>query len=515
MTLAEPKRAIARADGSREIGLGHLMRSLTLLQELRRRGWSASLATRRQGDTDVFAAGPVAALMEEIEIIQVPADREFGPRDVSDECENNIVIFDHYGLDAAFETTFAERGFCRVVMDDLADRRHDCEFLVNPAIDSNKEPYRDLVPPACRLLTGAQFVILRPEFLTCREKSLGRDRTAIREIIVSLGATDTAGLTLPVLNALAKVRFEIPSFAVSVMTSSAAANIQEIRAFLAEAPNDWRLLLDATNVGETLAGADLAIGTFGGSSWERACLGVPTIAIAVAANQNANCDKFEEANAVIALSADADFSENLVDSLRALNRSPERLSRMSAAAASFCDGLGCGRIADLLEAYLDEQPADAAKSRRAKVSLRAARPDDCSLLYGWQCHPDTRRYAREAQPPSWEQHCRWFEGRIARDDDRFMVMETAGQPVGVVRLDAHGNSGELEVSIYLSPDHYGKGYAQAGLRAAQALSPETPLMAFIKPENTRSLKLFARVGFQQVRDNWFRLPPAKRKPAEN
>jgi UDP-2,4-diacetamido-2,4,6-trideoxy-beta-L-altropyranose hydrolase len=513
--VAEPKRAIARADGSREIGLGHLMRSLALLQELRRRGWAASLATQRHSDTDVFAAGPVAALMEGIDIIPITADRKFGPRDVSDECEKNILIFDHYGLDAEFETIFAGRGFCRVVVDDLADRRHDCEFLINPAIDLNEESYRHLVPPTCRLLTGAQFVILRPEFLTCREKSLGRDRTSIREIIVSLGATDTVGLTLPVLNALAKVRSELPSFSVSVLMSGAAANIEEVQAFLADAPKDWRLKLDATNVGEALTGADLAIGTFGGSSWERACLGVPTIAIAVAANQNTNRAKFEEANAVIALSADENFSENLVDSLHALHRSPDRLSRMSAAAASLCDGLGCGRIADRLEAYLDQQLTDTAMPRRSEISLRAARSEDCSLLYSWQRHPNTRRHAREAQPPTWEQHCRWFESRIAHADDRFMVMEAAGQPVGVVRLDPSDDFGDLEVSIYLSPDHYGKGYAQAGLRAAHALSPETALVAFIKPENTRSLKLFARAGFRQVGDNWFRLPSAKCKPAEN
>jgi UDP-2,4-diacetamido-2,4,6-trideoxy-beta-L-altropyranose hydrolase len=515
MTGRKMQTAIARADGSKELGLGHLIRSLTLLQELRLRGWSVSLATRLQGDVDVLAARPVATLMDGIDVIRVPSDRELTPSDISDRSDANILIVDHYGLDAAFEANFAGSGFCRVVMDDFTNRQHDCEFLINPAIDEDGGHYNDLVPPNCRLLTGSQFVILRPEFLTCRRKSLRHSRTSIRHVAVSLGATDSADLTLPILKTLDIARSELPSFSVSIMMSSVATNIPDVQAFLAEAPDDWRLMLDAADVGEILASTDLAIGSFGTSSWERACLGVPTIAIPVAANQNLNRGKFEEMNAVIALCVDNALQENLVNTLRALHHSPERLLTMSAAASSLCDGIGCVRIADAIEANLLDRMTNLNSQQDTKISLRKIRREDRSLLYSWQCHPDTRRHAREAQPPTWDQHCMWFESRMATSDDQFMVMEASGQPVGVVRLDPNDDSEDMEVSIYLSPDEYGNGYAQAGLRQAQALSPETALIAFIMPENTRSLKLFARVGFQPVGNNWFRLPSTKRKPADN
>ena len=111
--------ALFRFDAGPEIGGGHAVRCLTLARELEARGW-----------TSRFAVGP-----ETLGTVAAMADRAadcVAPDDMAALAPVTAVIVDHYGLDIGDEKPWREIARHIVVLDDLADRRHDCDVLIDP-----------------------------------------------------------------------------------------------------------------------------------------------------------------------------------------------------------------------------------------------------------------------------------------------------------------------------------------------------------------------------------------------
>ena len=385
-------KILIRADASLQIGSGHIMRCLTLAHELSRRGHEVRFICRalpgHLGET-IERAGfglvllpvpPQAGRLPESECSELlrskngrsefcqsdtqaathfqPAHAHWLPvsqaQDAAD-CVPPIrafapdwIICDHYALSAEWELAAKAAAGCRLMaIDDLADRPHAADLLLDQNLGHTPADYAGLVPPACRLLTGTRYALLREEFAAWREASLQRraaqaDKGYLKHILVNLGGVDKDNHTLAVLQALSG---SLPAACrVTVVMGKTAPHTAAVQAFADSAPYPCRVLVGANNMAELMAEADLAIGAAGSTSWERCCLGLPTLQIIAADNQKSAAYLLEQYCAARILWVDRDLSEQLTVFFNEIYNQPIILHDLSIAAAKLVDGLGVGRV---------------------------------------------------------------------------------------------------------------------------------------------------------------------------
>jgi UDP-2,4-diacetamido-2,4,6-trideoxy-beta-L-altropyranose hydrolase len=131
------------------------------------------------------------------------------------------------------------------------------------------------------------------------------------------------------------------------------------------------------------------------------------------------------------------------------------------------------------------------------VSLRRAGADDMMLVHEWQCHPDTRRFARDPAAPRLSEHRMWFAARLASPDCILSIIMHGEEPAGVLRLDRlRASASEAwEVSILIAPHKKRLGLAKAALALARGRLPNAELIAEILPGNEASHRLFLEAGY--------------------
>lgn len=257
--------------------------------------------------------------------------------------ETGWLVVDHYLLDAHWHQ--AARGFAGriLVIDDLANRRYECDILLDQTFGRSADDYRELVPAGAKVLAGASYALLRPEFVRERSAALERRQAGgpVLRILVSMGTSDPGGITARIVG---QILAAAPQCAIDVVLGPQAASLEQLRAF-AEGQSGVAIHVDSDRMAELMRDADLAIGAAGSTSWERCCLGLPTIAFALADNQRKGASALDEAGAAIAVANEQDLAQELGQILA----SSELRARMSEKAMQITDGLGTERICKVME----------------------------------------------------------------------------------------------------------------------------------------------------------------------
>lgn len=478
MKSTRPKLALFRADASAAIGSGHVRRCLSVAAALKRDGWACRFAVAEES----LAVVPELIAGEfETRALEPAALRDVGSlaRSTPDGCD--LAVVDHYGLDRTYEASL--RGFAQrvLVIDDLADRDHDCDVLIDATAGRYVDDYVPHVPGGTDILLGPAYAPLRPAFaaLSARRATHLRDH---RRMLINFGGTDPDDATGAVLTALSTMR--VPDdLHIDVVLGHGARHAARATKQLAAMSDHFRLHLDAPDMALLLAEADIAIGAGGVSALERCCLGVPSILIVIADNQRLVASSLAKAGA-------AQIARDAADAVaRAMTLLENRAARnaMAAAAASLCDGRGAARIA----IWIDPEHAKDGKI----VRLRPVAADDEAMTLAWQKQPETRRFARDARVPTADEHRAWFAAKSADPDCLFNIVLHGGAPVGTIRLDRRDAG--WEVSISVDTALHGAGIGRAALALARRLVPEAPLLAQILSGNEASHVLFARAGYVQ------------------
>ncbi len=460
--------AIARLDAGRHIGLGHLVRCRAVLDQLGRLGWHRAIAVNAEA-----AAIDGGADLVVVEGDDVAALRRRWP----DGCA--LLIVDHYRRDRAFEG--ALRGWAAriLVIDDLADRPHDADLLLDQTPGRRPADYAALVPVDCRLLLGGEHALLRPQFQSRRPAGLARSRDgAVERILVSFGGTDPGNITGRAVAAIAAADY---AGVLDVVLGAAAPHADGVAAALAPFGDRARLHRNVADMAGLMATADLAVGAAGVSSWERCALALPAVAIPVVDNQRACAAALAAAGAAVVTDA-----AGLRDALARVLGDGALRRQMAARAGDLCDGRGLQRLAlALLPPIRRDDSA---------VTLRLAAAVDADIMLAWQSTPGVRRYARTPAIPTRAEHMGWL-GRVLGDPGRWlMVIELDRRPAGILRLDAVAER-EFEVSILVDPACQGQGVAGRALALAAMLCPGATLLAEVDPANEASRGLFARAGY--------------------
>lgn len=404
------------------------------------------------------------------------------------------LAFDRYDWAAPQESqhrsAIADAG--SLVIDDLADRSHDCDVLVDATPSRTPHAYWEAVPRAARILAGSRYALLRPQFQAMRQASLVRRMVGrIERIVIALGASDAGGHSLPWLKATAAA---FPDAAIDVVLGAAASSRMAIAEEVRSLKGRARLHIDIDEMASLLAECDLAIGAGGTSALERCCLGLPTVLVVTAENQRANAEALADAGAVVVAQDDP---AGVLASL-----TPDRLAEMAAAAAGLVDGRGAARVAMALA-------GEAVTKKGAPVGLRLVEEADAALLLEWQRAPETRRFARNPVVPSPAEHKAWVERRLADPGSWLCLVMSGSEPVASVRLDRLEGAGTgFEVSIYVAPGQHGRGFGLAALGLLRNLAPGARLLATVLEGNLASQNLFAAAGYRRISPDVFELAPA-------
>jgi UDP-2,4-diacetamido-2,4,6-trideoxy-beta-L-altropyranose hydrolase len=268
--------------------------------------------------------------------------------EILQEIKPDWLIVDHYALDIRWEKALTPYYSKLMVIDDLADREHYCDLLLDQTFGRDRSDYLQWTPETCVLLCGAQYALLRPEFKQWRECSLKhRKAEKLEHILINLGGVDKDNITSQVLIALTAC--EIPEKSrVTVVMGSTAPWVDDVYALAAEMPWPTEVKVGVTNMAELMASSDLAIGAAGATIWERSCLGLPTFLVVVADNQKFAAKQLSQTGALEILTLGCNFTHSIVELIRKYQRTTGTLRAMSLAAASITSGNGASTVMKML-----------------------------------------------------------------------------------------------------------------------------------------------------------------------
>jgi UDP-2,4-diacetamido-2,4,6-trideoxy-beta-L-altropyranose hydrolase len=346
-------RFVIRADGGPEIGGGHIMRCLTLAEEATRRGHEITFVVGEGPMIErVRMAGysvvPLSAMLHTPERFPPHAHWLSAPWDVDAAVTSDVIaqtradwlILDHYGLDARWveKQRSAKADLKVLALDDLDDRALGSDLVLDPArLDSAGRNY-----PVLIALNGPEFALLRPEFAALRPASLAKrgQKGVLRRVLIAPGLMDATGLAPMALLAIADMGLDA-----EVVMGAASQSLAEVQS-LVELNDNWTLTLDAKDMAQRMLEADLCIGAAGGTSWERCCMGLPSVVIAVAENQEAGIVALETAGAAVTVIR---TGLDPVALAKLVMKTMETAKVLSNRAASLCDGEGAKRVMDYVE----------------------------------------------------------------------------------------------------------------------------------------------------------------------
>lgn len=491
------KLAVFRADATIAAGNGHISRCLTLADELAGLGWRCAFAT----------------VAETLSVSQALRDSEYEtlilPPHIGEAASTlqthwpdgiDLLIVDHYGSSAAFESACRPWAGEILVIDDLADRRHDCDWLLDQTYGRSSADYAGLVSDSCNMLVGSEYALLRPQFSQWRgQRSI---KGAGGRVLIAIGTTDPGNATGRVLQALVECEHV---HAVDIILGSAAPHLPEVKEIASTTPFETVIHTDVIDVAPLISACDIAIGGGGVSATERCVVGLPSITLVVADNQKNVANNIAATGAAIVLDfGDDTVAKQLAEVTTALLANPARRLAMSRAAAAICDGRGVHRVAMAISPERNVEGA--------AIRLRPAKTQDGDLMHDWQIHAETRRYFKNTKAPNYDEHMAWLTASLADNGRLLEIVLAADSPAGVLRLDrisgAKTERDEWEVSLYTAPDSHNRGIGKAMLRLARRLVRDGRFIAEVHADNAASIAVFRSSGYSLRGGRYIQCPAA-------
>lgn len=295
-------QVVIRADASTEIGTGHVMRCLTLADKFKRNGAMVQFVCRehpghfcdliQQMGYPVFRLPYCEQKANEADVnyayahwLGEPWEEDLAQ--TSSMLSNlgtaiDLLVVDHYAIDIRWEQNI--RSFVNKIMivDDLANRHHDCDILLDQNLYDNMEHrYDGIIPEHCMKLLGPSYALLRDEFQVARKFAQIREK-GVRRILAFFGGSDPTNETQKALEAF--MLLEETELTIDVVVGSSNPNKAKIAELCSKLVNA-EYYCQTNQMAELMVRADLAIGAGGSTTWERCFLGLPAITITTADNQ--------------------------------------------------------------------------------------------------------------------------------------------------------------------------------------------------------------------------------------
>ncbi len=503
-------KVVFRTDASLEIGTGHVIRCLTLADALRQRGASCKFICRdhpgnmidfiRRHGHEVTALSVNQGVNDISDAGRIKKDQhaDWLGSNWETDAEQTIVavgtgvvswiVVDHYAIDFKWEKKL--RSACKnlMVIDDLANRTHNCDVL----LDQNLVPnltyrYDKYIPVECLRLLGPNFALLQPVYSELRSRTSPR-LGPIQNLLVYFGGTDQHNFTGLTLSAFLSLKRS--DLILDVVIGPGNLHATAIRQQIHDRSN-----ITLHEMLPTLAllmqKADLAIGAGGATTWERLCLGLPSLVVTLADNQISVAEALSSYDIVRYLgNYDAVTESILMQALQAVMHE-SCLEKWSRDCMNIVDGKGVDRVVSIM--MLDS---------KSQLKVRLAKPDDETLLLCWANDPVVRESSFNPQFIDEISHRKWFSQRLQNYETcRLYIVETVdGLPIGQARFERHQNEWEIHYSMcaIARGKQLGKVMLNAAIRQFETEFSKEQLFGRVKIENLASQKLFKNLAFKEV-----------------
>ncbi|GAA5495483.1 hypothetical protein Rhal01_01658 [Rubritalea halochordaticola] len=473
-----------RADASYTGGTGHIMRTLALAQQWIKRGGRCTYLTHHLPEQLHQRLTEEQCNIRLIETSPGSRDDAAETSTLLQELHPHCLLIDgyHLALDYQKQLTLPERTLVACISDFGTEDFHQPNVVIH-ANAKTTASYGN-IPENTTLLAGPEFILLRDELLCTKPAPTAPES---QKILITLGGSDPM------------------EAAFSLITHLESADLLEGREFrivlgpaypkngLAHTikhPNVTRIL-SPTSLAPHYLWADTAICSPSTTAFELAHYGLPTGLITTADNQTKVLEAFQELRAALSLGDCRQTPHLETNSLRSLLLEQSTRSTLAQNARTLIDGKGTARICDVLGLPL--------------IQLRKARLEDAYTLWEWANDPVTRASSFQSDPIPWENHCQWLEDSIG-NPQRHLLLATGSkdEPLAQCRFDQSSPAVYI-ISISLSPHIRGTGLAPLIIRKAsqhlKSSHPSITIEAWIKIENSASVRSFERAGYSHTNDS--------------
>lgn len=487
-------QVVIRTDASSRIGSGHVMRCLTLADCLVRDGAEVTFVCREHDGNLIdlierkgFALArlprptPDGGLTDYAAWLGVSqAEDAAQTAQAMGGSHADWIVVDHYGLDAEWEATMRPHASRLLVVDDLANRRHDCDALLDQnLVASFEHRYDTLLDSGAVRLLGPHYALLQPEYAALAVAHAAATAANPR-ILIFMGGADRGTTLKAVKGLLALGRRDLTC---DIVMANTNPDSTEVRRLIADHPN-MEIHDFLPSLAPLMARASLAVGAGGATSWERLCLGLRAVVIILADNQRAITDELERRGLVTvageAASVTAEDFRRAIDT--ELRNHPARVP------AAAIDGRGAERVAAILTVNAD-----------TPLVMRPVAAADEAMLLDWANDTLVRSNAFNPEPIAPDGHHRWLSARLSDQAHcRFLIAETrSGVPLGQVRFDRRDDVWVIDYSV--APHYRGRGLGRPILQAAiRQMQPGERLVGEVLAKNLASHKVFRSLGFHSM-----------------
>lgn len=482
------------------MGLGHVKRCVSLAEALLDLGAHVRLISRDLGFDIRQLALPEGLV---IEMLPRPGNRSAYTVDVHDHMSRAGVLWaedadqtlsllagqnvdwlvvDHYSFDRRWHRRLKDQaGLALAAIDDLGDRYLDVDLLIdhNYSID-HRVKYAGRIASSTKILGGPRFALIARAYADAKPYWY---RRSVQSIGVFMGGSDQGNWS----SAAVRACREIAQFEgrIEVATTSANPNLADLE-LLCSRWHDTILSVDLPNLADFFGRHDLQVGAGGGATWERCCLGAPTISVICAENQRGVVDALDRLGVVKGIHPPAtDLLSLLGQNIRELIADAEARWQLATRSREMVDAQGARRVAYYM--------------CKGHLMLRDASEADAMLLYEWRNNPATRAVSLRSDEIDWQAHLKWFS-EVLSDPTRLLQIGMIGShAVGVIRFDGIGGE-TAEVSLYLDPAYHGIGIGprllEAGERKVRARAPNLEtIVARVLASNAASRRMFQSAGY--------------------
>ncbi len=492
-----------RVDASAIIGTGHLMRCLTLADALSQRGAQIQFISRYLPE---YLQDMLLDKGYEFRMFKSPANEQIdnlahshwlGTTQQSDADEAlqilsdrtwEWLVVDHYALDARWESALRQIVRRILVIDDIADRQHDCDILLDQNFYANMNTrYADLVSPFCTTLLGPEYALLRTKFSELRKHVKSRSGE-VHRVLVFFGGSDPENSTSRVLEALSSPAFI--HLDIDVVLGAANPHRTHIERQIESFPSA-KLHIQIDNMAELMCQADLSIGAGGSTTWERFCLGLPSLVVTIADNQVQFTRDLHNDGLLRWLGTSQEVDVAMInEAIKVALQQPQTNRQESERGMRIVDGHGAARVVQML---LHGPDPDTLHVRRAVDA-------DCTLFWHWANDPEVRANAFNSDLILWENHRAWFTSKLQDPDTTIYVIECDKGPIGQVRFERKNEHYCIDYSLARQYRGLGLGkkLMEVSIRTFFIQQQTSGIIAEVKADNISSYKVFEGLGFNDI-----------------
>jgi UDP-2,4-diacetamido-2,4,6-trideoxy-beta-L-altropyranose hydrolase/UDP-4-amino-4,6-dideoxy-N-acetyl-beta-L-altrosamine N-acetyltransferase len=501
-------KVIIRVDASLKMGTGHVMRCLTLAKVLKENGGDVEFICRKHEGNLIDKIRSSGLVVHELEVCK---EIEFGNKSAhshwlgatqqqdADDCidifkAKNIdwLVVDHYSLDEQWQKRL--KPYCKklMVIDDLADRKHQCDILLDQTFGRQQEDYSGRVPEGCELLLGSEYALLRPEFAKWRTYSLARrSKPEFKQLLVNMGGVDVDNITEKVLDEL-KISNLPNDLHITVVMGGAAPYLENVKSKAITLPCKTEVKVDVGNMAEIMANSDIAIGAAGSTTWERCCLGLPTIQIVIAKNQQFLAETLACRNIV-------KLAKEIKEITYLLENSSEWAKDVGNSALEICDGMGSHKVFNKTtdrKIFLDEfGEVDLCNY----VNLNE---NDKLQALNMRNHPQIKKWMHNRDSISEEDHFGFIKNLEIDMERRYFLVKQKDNIIGSINFSKINFENSVDLGIYTNPflqlKDSGKLLESAASQYAFIELDVEKIKLEVLPGNEKAIRFYNKCGFKFV-----------------